>query len=413
MTHRFGLQSLTIQYFCDWEHLDFENQEQEKYFEFFHTLLERCFLIQQGPPVCFTYCLGSCLNENQGRLLLACHRYRENGMEIWKWSFFKCFQTPSEFLHEDLDALFQIMDESVLPFRMMHEESVQLMYQKCMEIKIHTRFGTFSNMEIAQHITQECCQWIPIHFTNFIWTADRLFDRVSLVWKCPILPVGTMIQRSLWIQPHWTFLQSIFNRSWYDFKTFRNRDFQFSTQRTERSSSDFFRFKIDNFLPINGIGHTFKFKPWENWTFETCSVAFYCRQRTRVKWGVHPFVSCESHQEQMHWIGTDQLMIRFIFQQKGGRVCDSFMYEAECIQSYTSCPEQELLSSMCWIFGQALEQCLFQQIENIVFDELGFGHSISPFAYMDRLQMVYEACQFEDVHIYPMRYPHPCSFFNA
>lgn len=405
---RFGQSSLTIQYYCSWEQVGLMGQ-QRVLFELFHRLLERlmCHGFQNVPTV-RQYCLGSCKNEHMGRLLLVCHRYRESGMHFWSWNFFKVYECPTEFVAEELDTLYHNVADHILPFKLFHRQSMERQFQLLYQCKINVHTGTTTNETIATQLSNIVLEQVRVHFTEFIWTHSELYDRVSCLWKCNILKEGNLLDRSKWIRPYWNQLQTYFEDAWDDFKNLRGKSYHFPREFKQRSY-EFIQFPIDNFLDSNGVGQTFEFRPWKNWTFTTCSIAFFCKQRTRVKWGVHPFVSCLDEtrsEEEMHWFGSDVLTCRFVFQQPGNRPCDTFVFDADCCTSHHTIVEKDLRSSLLWLFGHAVEQCLMRQIENIIFDELGNQcKNVSPFAYMDRLREAYTACQLEDQEIFPFRYP--------
>lgn len=408
---RFGQSNLTVQYFCSWEHIDLIGQS-KRIFEVFHHLLERQMSLHPHPvPKCLTYCLGTCSNENEGRLLLVCHRYRESGMIFWCWSFMKCFNVPSTFLDEGLDGLYQSVAEHVLPFRLFHKQSLQLEVQVLYQARMNLHVGKASNDSIAYDLTLKIEPLCAQHFPFFIWTFDEQFDKVSLNWRQSILNQGTYPERSSWIRPHWHRLQMIFEETWQDFKELSARSFEFVIHQRKRTY-EFVQFSIDNFLPCNGIGQTFQFSPWtQNWKFSVCSIAFYCKQRTHCQWGAHPFLSCmdsKLDEEEMKWMGTDCLTIRFVFQTPHHtRPCDTFIYEADYTEPLEHIKDRDCTSSLLWVFGHAIEQCLMRQIENEVFDRLGahaYQHS-SPFSYMEQLNRIYDALKCEHVQRYPMRLP--------
>jgi hypothetical protein len=408
---RFGHSKLTIQYFCSWEHVDLIGQT-KRMFEVFHHLLERLMSCHPQPvSKCMMYCLGTCPNELEGRLLLICNRYRESGMIFWKWTFVKCFEPPNEFIDPDLDGLYHSVAETVLPFRLFHKQSLELQFQELYQVTINLHMGKGSNDSIAYDMAVKLDFLLTLHFPSFIWTFDEHFDQVSTYWKLPILIQGSYTERSNWIRPHWRRLQMIFEETWEDFKDLSQRSFEFVLYQRKRTY-DFIQSPIDNFLPCNGIGQTFEFIPWKkNWKFKICSIAFYCKQRTHCQWGSHPFLSCKDpllNEEDMRWSGSDCLTVRFVFQVPNHkRICDTFTYEAECVQALSNVKERELFSSILWIFGHAVEQCLMQQIENEVFDSLSRAsfQKQSPFTYMEQLKNVYEAMQCFNVDRYPMRFP--------
>jgi hypothetical protein len=404
---RFGQSQLTIQYFSSWKQLDLKGRS-ERLFEVFYHLIERLYALTDQPvTVVREYCLGSGPNEHEGRLLLCCNRYRESGMTFWNWSFIKCFDIPSEFIDEGLDGLFQVVSESVLPFRTFHKQSLAQKFQLLYQVKLNVNVKNHSIDEMALKIAHQMEALLKDHFPNFIWTFDEIFDRVSLYWKCPILKEGSIDARSSWVRPHWFRLQRLFEESWEDFRNLRYKSFQFGIHN---HFSDFIQYPIDNFLPCNGVGRTFEFKPWKSWSFKVCSIAFFCKQRTRSQWGVHPFLSCldtQRSEEDMQWFGSDLLTVRFVFQQPGGRRCDTFIFDAECGTHHLQLSDKECRSSLLWLFGHAVEQCLLRQVENIVFDELksaSYGF-MSPFSYMERLDNIWQALNLPDQEIFPMCFP--------
>lgn len=405
---RFGQSFLTVQYYCSWEQTNLIPQERIL-FEYFHRLVER--LMCHGfhtAPIVRQFCLGTCVNEHLGRLLLVCDRFLESGMHFWRWNFFKVFESPSEFVEESLDALFHSVPDHVIPFKLFHRQSLERHFQLLYQCTINSHLGTTTNETIATELSKKIMQLVYEHFPDFIWTHHELYDRVSCVWKCKILKEGNVWTRSKWIRPYWIYLQRYFEEAWEDFKNLRSKSFQFPREFKQRSY-EYIRFPLDNFLSSNGIGQTFEFKPWKNWTFTTCSIAFFCKQRTHVKWGVHPFVSCLDEQrseQEMHWFGSDVLTCRFVFQQPGNRPCDTFVFDADCCTSHHTLIDKDVRSSLLWLFGHALEQCLMQHIENIIFDELGNQcKNKSPFSFMDRIRDAYAACSCEDQEILPMRIP--------
>lgn len=403
---RFGRSKLTVQYFSSWEHLELVGRKR-RMFEVFHYLIERLLNFKNQPiNTVQQYCLGSSKNELEGRLMFCCNRYRESGIPFWNLTLIKCFEVPSEFVDEDLDGLYQTISETVLPFRLFHKQSLSRKFQLLYQAQLNVRFRDHSTMNIALQMTNQVESLLALHFKSFVWTFDELYDQVSLLWKCKILSQGCLVTRSNWIRPYWTTLQRILGDTWEDFKNLRSKSFEFSN--TENQACDFIEYTIDNFLPVHGVGQTFEFKPWKNWSFTTCSIAFFCKQRTRVQWGVHPFLSClDEHrsEEEMQWFGSDCLTVRFVFQQPGGRPCDTVIYDAECCVSHLMISDKDCRSSLLWLFGHAVEHCLMRQIENIVFDELSNYGYISPFSYMERLDCMYQALQLPDAEIFPMCFP--------
>jgi hypothetical protein len=401
MSFQFGSSDLLIRYDCAWEN---SCTVDTQLFEYLLQWLERCAMMshQALQPTCFaSICLGVDSNETNGRLVLVLTRKRESGIMFWTWTFMKYFDVASEYFDDSLDRLYHNLDSMSLPFLSHHHEMMSRKFQFLFDVSINMRYGKISNISIVRQVVQLCLEKVRLHFTDFIWTFKQFVNVPSVLWNFPIRETGNFRDRSTWIEQDWTRIQQHMEWAWDNFKVLRSNSLQLQQGRAEGSSCDFIVSKIDNFVPAFGVGSTFEWN-W-NWPFRKMGVAFYCRNRTKVSWGVHPFISMieEKNEDFMKLFGSEMMIVRFTAQGPGDRPCDTVIFEAECTKSVLEIREQDLRSSLLYLFGHFLESCLYRMVENLVFDGLGqFGPH-----FWQYYALLHECCQLPHQETFPFRLP--------
>ena len=401
MTYRFGTSQLTIRYDC--EHHGDQTLE-TGLFECLLNWLERCNLYHPSIIARFGYMIpiGTSTNETCGRLGLMIYTFVHEDQVYWRWAFVKCFEAPSEYFEDSLDRLYHCVEEDVVPYASFHRERLSREFQLLHLVTMNTLRCTRSTISIVKQMTQEVIRLANVHFVDFIWTFNETFDVPNFIWKFPIQANGNIKDRCSWVRKDWHRIQRRMEWAWENFKILRNNAALTTTFPIDsRSSCDILYDQIDNFLPTTGTGVTFEWK-W-NTPFRNFGVAFYRRNRTRLYWGLHPFVSVieNESEEQMKPFGAEQVVIRFTAQSTGNRKCDTVVFEAECTEGYLTVCESELKASLCYLFGHFLERVLDRIVENTVFDGLGqFGPQFWNF-----YSLLYECCELKECQRFPFRMP--------